>query len=86
MAFFFDVGNGSQEIFAREQGLVYDILFDMIFLEMKVYKGVIAVAMLRKSVIFLIPTYIYGKTRTKFENLKTSSCSAHHSSSRFVNN
>ena len=37
-------------------------------------------------VIFLFSTYNYGKTRTKFENLNTPSCSAHPSGPRFVNN
>ena len=49
-------------------------------------KGVFAVLIWRGSVIFFISTYIYEKTRTKFENLNTPSYSAHHSSPRFVNN
>ena len=48
-------------------------------------KGVFAVVIWRESAIFLISTCIYGKTRTKLENLKTPSCSAHHSGPRFVN-
>ena len=43
-----------------------------------------AVERWRKNVISQISTCIYGKTKTKFENLRTPSCSAHHSSSRFV--
>ena len=42
-------------------------------------KGVMAVTKWRKRVQFLISTYIYGKTRAKFENLKTPSCTALHS-------
>ena len=38
----------------------------------------------RKSVIFLISTYNKRKTRTKFANLRTPSCSAHYSGPRFV--
>ena len=53
-----------------------------IFMQIKV----IAVNVWRKSGIFLISTYKYGKTRTKFANQKTPSCSAHHASPIFVKN
>ena len=49
-------------------------------------KEVFAVVIWHESVILFISTYIYGKTRTKFENLMTPSCSPHHSGPRFVNN
>ena len=48
-------------------------------------KGVVAVEIWRKSVVFLISTYNYGKARTKFTNIRTPSCSAHYSSHRIVN-
>ena len=43
-------------------------------------------AIWQKSVVFLISTFNFGKTRTKIENLKTLSWSAHHFGPRFVNN
>ena len=43
-------------------------------------------AIWRKSVIFQVSAYNYGKTRTKFENLKTPSCSEQHSGPIFVYN
>ena len=52
----------------------------------KYMKGVNAVSLWQKSVIFLISTYVYGKTRTKLGNERTPSCSVHHSGQRFVNN
>ena len=52
----------------------------------KYIKGVIAVAIWQKSVIFLFLTYYHGKTTTQFENLKTSSSSAHNFGSIFVCN
>ena len=59
---------------------------DMIVMQIKVSKGVYEVAIWRKSVVFLILTCNYGKTRAKIENLKTSSFSAHHSSPSSVHN
>ena len=49
-------------------------------------KGVIAVAIQRKNIVFAISTYKNGKTRTIFEILKTSSCPAHYSDQVFVSN
>ena len=48
-------------------------------------KGVTAVKTWRKSVIYQIYLYNYGKTTTKFANLETPSYLAHLSGIRFVN-
>ena len=56
----------------------------MIFMQMKVYERSECSDNRVKSVIFLILTYIHGKTRTTFKNIKTPPCSAHHSGPRFV--
>ena len=52
----------------------------------KYIKGVIAVEIWRRMVMFLFSTYNYGKIRTKFEILNTPSCWAHPSGPRSVNN
>ena len=52
----------------------------------KYIKGVIAVEIWRRRVIFPFTTYNYWKTKTKFENLNSPSCSVHPSGLRLVNN
>ena len=63
--------------------LIY--ICDMVFEQNKQYKSSNCSGNMAKKFISLIATCSFGKTRTMFENLRTPSCSAHHSGSRFVN-
>ena len=58
----------------------------MIFLRKRVYKTSNCSGITATTFDFLIASYKYGKTRTKFENSKTPAFSAHHSGPRFFNN
>ena len=58
---------------------------DMIFMQIIEFERSNCRGNMAKSVVFLISTYNYGKTKTKFESLKTPSWSAYHSGPRFVN-
>ena len=55
-------------------------------MQTKAYKSSNCSGIMAKSVIFLISSDNYGKTRTKFVNLKTSMCSSHHSGPVFIEN
>ena len=48
-------------------------------------KGVIVVEIWRKNVISIISNVIMEKLEQSLKNLRTQSCLAHHSGSRFIN-
>ena len=85
-AVFSNVSDGSQDICLGAKYYLWYKLVIWCLCKWKYMEGVISVKKWQRSVIFLFSTYIYGKTTTKFANLKTLSCSAHHSGPRLVNN